>query len=193
MTRNEAWEILNKYNSGNFHIQHALTVEQVMQWFAVDQGFESEKEYWGIVGLLHDVDYEKWPDQHCVMAKKILSENNVEESIIHAVCSHAYGICSDVKPEKTMEKILFATDELTGLIGAIALMLPEKSVKNLQLKTLKKKFKDKAFAAGCSRDTIRQGAEMLGWDVDTLLGKTMNAMAETEDTLRKELKECGIS
>jgi putative nucleotidyltransferase with HDIG domain len=187
ITREEAWELLKEYNQESFHRQHALTVEAVMGWFAEEEGFGDEAEFWSIAGLLHDVDFERYPEEHCKMAVEILESHGVSQEMIHAVCSHGYGLVSDVEPEHKMEKILFATDELTGLIGAAALMRPSKSVEDMELKSLKKKFKDKRFAAGCSRDVIQKGAEMLGWELDTLLQKTLDAMKATEKKIESEI------
>ena len=187
ITRDAAFELLRKYNKDPFHIQHALTVEAVMKWFARELGHGEDEEYWGIVGLLHDIDFELYPAEHCLKAPELLREAGVGENIIHAVCSHGYGItveCGttiDVEPVHEMEKVLFATDELTGLIWAAALMRPSKSTKDMELKSLKKKFKDKRFAAGCDRDVIIQGAEMLGWELDQLLSETLEAMKTCED------------
>lgn len=183
MNRDEAFAILKKYNKDEFHIRHALTVEGVMRYFAKE--LKEDPEYWGIVGLLHDIDFEMYPEEHCKKCVELLKENGVEDSIIHSICSHGYGICSDVKPEHIMEKILFATDEITGLIWAAAKMRPSKSTKDMEVSSLKKKFKDKKFAAGCSRDIIRQGAEILGWDLDTLFEKTILAMREDEDNINQ--------
>ena len=187
MERSQAWELLRKYNKDHFHLQHALTVEAVMRWFAKDLGHGEEADYWGIVGLLHDIDFELYPEQHCVKCVELLKDGGVPEDMIHAVVSHGYGICADVAPEREMEKVLFASDELTGLIWAAALMRPSKSTKDMELKSLKKKYKDKKFAVGCSRDVISRGAEQLGWDLDMLLSKTLQAMAETEDTVQAEV------
>ena len=181
ISREQAYELLKKYNQDPFHIQHALTVEAVMKWYAKELGYGADAEYWGIVGLLHDVDFELYPDEHCLKAPELLREAGVDEDMIHAIVSHGYGLCVDVKPEKEMEKVLFACDELTGLIGAAALMRPSKSVQDMELKSLKKKFKDKHFAAGCDRDVIKQGAEMLGWELDQLLGDTLEAMKTCEE------------
>ena len=186
MKREEALEILKKYNKEEFHVRHALTVEGVMRYFAKELG--EDVEYWGIVGLLHDIDFELYPEEHCKKCVELLKENNVEESIIKSICSHGYGICSDIKPEHIMEKILFATDELTGLIWAAAKMRPSKSVQDMELSSIKKKFKDKKFAAGCSRETIKQGAEMLGWELDELLEKTIIAMREDEEKINKMME-----
>ena len=176
MTREEALELLKKYNKDEFHIQHGETVGKTMRYFAENLGYADEADYWEVVGILHDIDFELWPEAHCKKAPELLKEAGVEDDIIHAVCSHGYGLCSDVEPEREMEKVLFACDELTGLIGAAALMRPSKSCSDMELKSLKKKFKDKRFAAGCSREVIQQGAEMLGWDLDKLLDETLNAM-----------------
>lgn len=176
MTREEALELLKKYNKDEFHIQHGETVGKTMRYFAEKLGYGEEADYWEVVGILHDIDFEMWPEEHCKKAPELLREAGVEEDIIHAVCSHGYGLCSDVAPEREMEKILFACDELTGLIGAAALMRPSKSCADMELKSLKKKFKDKRFAAGCSREVIQQGAEMLQWDLDKLLSETLEAM-----------------
>ena len=176
ISREAALAALRKYNKEPFHLQHAFTVEGVMRWYAQQLGHGDEADFWATVGLLHDIDFEQWPEQHCVKAPELLQEAGCGEDLIHAVCSHGYGICCDVEPTEEMEKVLFAADELTGLIGAAALMRPSKSVQDMELKSLKKKFKDKKFAAGCSRDVIAQGAEMLGWELDTLLSDTLEAM-----------------
>ena len=165
ISREDAFELLKKYNKDSFHIQHALTVEGVMKWYADELGYGEDAEYWGIVGLLHDIDFELYPDQHCIKAPELLREGGVQDDIIHAVCSHGYGITVDIKPEHEMEKVLFAADELTGLIWAAALMRPSKSVQDMEVKSVKKKFKSANFAAGCSREVIRQGADMLGWEL----------------------------
>lgn len=188
LTRTEALELLKKYNKESFHLQHALTVEGVMGWYAENLGYADEKEFWSIVGLLHDIDFELYPDEHCKKAPELLREGGAGEDMIHAVCAHGYGICVDVKPEHEMEKVLFAADELTGLIWAAALMRPSKSTQDMELKSLKKKFKDKKFAAGCSREIITQGAEMLGWTVDGLLEKTLEAMKNCEEYIAKEMQ-----
>lgn len=174
ITRDEAWALLNEYNKEEFHIEHSLIVEGTMKYFAKELGHD--EEFWGLVGLLHDLDFEKYPDQHCIKTEEILREKNVSEELIHAVVSHGYGITVDVKPEHEMEKVLFAVDELTGLIGAVAIMRPSKSVQDLELKSVKKKFKTPKFAAGCSREVIEQGAEMLGWSLDELIERTINAL-----------------
>ena len=181
VTRAQALELLQKYNEEPFHILHGLTVEGVMRYFAKELGYGAEEDFWGLCGLLHDIDYELYPEEHCKKAPELLAEINAPEAMVHAVCSHAYEVCSDVEPVDEMEQVMFAVDELTGLIGAAARMRPSKSVMDMELSSLKKKFKDKKFAAGCSRDVILQGAEMLGWDLDTLLDKTLAAMRASEN------------
>lgn len=178
MERTQALELLKKYNKEEFHIRHAFTVEGVMRYFAKQYGHD--EEFWGLVGLLHDIDFEVYPEEHCKKAPELLKEIDASEEFVHAVCSHAYGLCSDVEPTHEMEKILFAIDELTGLIGAAAIMRPSKSVQDMELSSLKKKFKDKKFAAGCSRDVIKEGAERLGWELDKLLEETLLAMRVDE-------------
>ena len=187
MTREEAFELLKKYNQDPFHIRHALTVEAVMRWFANDLGYADEADFWSQVGLLHDIDFELYPDQHCLKAPELLREGGASEELIHAVISHGYGITVDVKPEHEMEKVLYGSDELTGLIWAAALMRPSKSTKDMELKSLKKKYKSKGFAAGCDRETIAKGAEMLGWDLSELLQKTLDAMKASEDEITAQL------
>ena len=189
ITRDEAFELLKKYNKDSFHIQHALTVEGVMKWYANELGYGDDAEFWSIVGLLHDIDFELYPDEHCIKAPELLKDGGVGEDMIHAVISHAYGIRVDVAPEHEMEKVLFAADELTGLIWAAALMRPSKSCKDMELKSLKKKFKDKKFAAGCSRDVIQRGADMLGWDISDLQEKTLEAMKSCEDFIAAEMEK----
>lgn len=187
ITRETALQLLQKYNSEPFHILHGLTVEGVMRWFANEQGFTDDIAFWGLCGLLHDIDFEMYPDEHCKKAPELLAEIGCSEELIHAVCSHAYGICSDVEPIHQMEKIMFAVDELTGLIGAAAKMRPSKSVMDMELSSLKKKFKDRKFAAGCSRDVIREGAERLGWSIDETLEKTILAMRSCEASINEEM------
>ena len=189
ITREQAYDLLKKYNKDPFHLQHALTVEAVMKWYAKELGYGEKAQYWGIVGLLHDIDFEQYPDQHCIKAPELLREGGVSEDIIHAVVSHGYGITVDVAPEREMEKVLFAADELTGLIWAAALMRPSKSTKDMELKSLKKKYKSKGFAAGCSRDVIERGALQLGWDLDKLLTMTLEAMKATEDEINQEVED----
>lgn len=186
VTRSQALALLQKYNQEPFHILHGLTVEGVMRYFAQETG--EDPDFWGIVGLLHDVDFERWPEKHCLEAPRLLAEINAEPEMVHAICSHGYGICYDVEPTEQMEKILFATDELTGLIGAAARMRPSKSVCDMEVSSLKKKFKDKKFAAGCSRDVIRQGAERLGWTIEELMEKTILAMRSCEESVNEEWK-----
>ena len=191
MTRQQAWELLRRYNAEPFHLRHALTVEGVMRCFAEQRGYDPE--FWGIVGLLHDIDFERWPEQHCVKAPELLREGGAEESIIHAVCSHGWAICVDIKPEHEMEKVLFAADELTGLIWAAAKMRPSKSTKDMEVSSLKKKFKDKKFAAGCSRDVITKGAGNLGWELPKLMEMTILAMRSCEDSVAEEMKKMGLA
>ena len=191
-TREEALALLRKYNEEPFHLQHALTVEAVMGHFAETLGYADDRAFWSLVGLLHDVDFEHWPEEHCKKAPELLAEIGAGEDFIHAVCAHGYGICCDVEPIHEMEKVLFAADELTGLIGAAARMRPSKSCTDMELSSLKKKFKDKKFAAGCSRDVIREGAERLGWELDVLLERTLQAMAATEETLAAEMAALGL-
>lgn len=181
ITREEAWKLLNEYNKEDFHIKHSETVESVMKYFARKLGYEDDVEFWGIVGLLHDLDFEMYPDEHCIKVQEIMKLKSIDDKIIHAVASHGYGLTAvDIKPEHEMEKVLFAVDELTGLIGAAALMRPSKSFMDLEIKSVKKKFKTPSFAAGCSREVIQQGAEMLGWDLDYLFEQTILAMRELE-------------
>ena len=187
--RQQAFALLKEYNKEPFHILHALTVEGVMRWFAKDQGFAEEAEHWGLVGLLHDIDFERWPEEHCKRAPEVLKSAGLGEDFIYSVCSHAYGLCSDCEPKHQMEKILFAVDELTGLIGAAALMRPSKSVMDMEVSSLKKKFKDKRFAAGCSRDVIKEGAERLGWTMDELFIRTLDAMRSCEASVNAEMEE----
>lgn len=191
IARDKALELLKEHNKDPFHIQHALTVEAVMKWYAGELGYGEDAEYWGIVGLLHDIDFEEYSDQHCIKAPELLREAGVGEDMIHAVCSHGYGITVDIKPEHQMEKVLFAADELTGLIWAAALMRPSKSTKDMELKSLKKKYKSKGFAAGCSREIIEKGAEMLDWDLDRLLERTLEAMRQSEDVIAEEMNRAG--
>lgn len=187
MDRETAVALLKKYNQEEFHLRHSVTVEAVMRHFAEKKG--EDVEFWGLACLLHDVDFEKYPEEHCIKAPELLAEIDAPEALVHAVCSHGYGIVTDVEPACEMEKFLFAADELTGLIGAAALMRPSKSTKDMELKSLKKKFKDKRFAAGCSRDVIRRGAEQLGWELDTLLTETLEAMQAKEDEIEEAFQE----
>ena len=185
--REAALGLLKKYNQEPFHIRHALTVEGVMRWYANELGYADDADFWATVGLLHDVDFEKWPDEHCQKAPELLAEIGCSPELIHAVCSHGYGICSDIEPTEQMEKVLFAADELTGLIFAAAKMRPSRSVQDMEVKSLNKKFKDKRFAAGCSRDVIRTGAERLGWELPELMEKTILAMRSREDEINAEM------
>ena len=180
ITREEAFDLLKQYNQDSFHIHHSLTVEGVMKWFAKELGYGDEAEYWGIVGLLHDIDFEQYPEEHCIKAPELLRNAGVGEDIIHAVCSHGYQLTVDVKPEHEMEKVLYAVDELTGLIGAVALMRPSKSVQDMEVKSVKKKYKSNNFAVGCSREVIQRGADMLGWELNDLIQKTIYAMRSCE-------------
>ena len=189
ITREQALEILQKYNKDPFHIRHALTVEGVMKWYSKELGYEEDAEYWGIVGLLHDIDFEQYPDAHCIKAPELLREGGVGEDIIHAVCSHGYGLTVDVKPEHEMEKVLYAVDELTGLIWAAALIRPSKSVQDMELKSVKKKYKTASFAAGCSREVIERGAAMTGWELDKLIQDTIYAMRSCEGEVQAYMAE----
>ena len=189
LTRERALEALKKYNKEPFHILHALTVEGVMRWYADELGYGEDADFWGIVGLLHDIDFELYPDEHCLRAPELLRGGGAEDELIHAVVSHGYGIRVDTAPEHEMEKVLFASDELTGLIGAAARMRPSKSAKDMELSSLKKKFKDKKFAAGCSRDVIIRGATQLGWELDRLLEQTILAMRSCEDSVNEQMEQ----
>ena len=186
ITREQALSLLQKYNKEPFHILHGLTVEGVLDWYAQELGYGEGAEFWSLCGLLHDVDFECWPEEHCQKAPELLAEINAPEAMVHAICSHAYGMTSDVEPVHQMEKVLFAVDELTGLIGAAARMRPSKSVMDMELSSLKKKFKDKKFAAGCSRDVIKEGADRLGWSLDEVLEKTILAMRSCEARVAAE-------
>lgn len=181
LTREQALDLLKTYNKEPFHIQHALTVEGVMRWYANELGYGDDADYWATVGLLHDIDFENWPEEHCQKAPELLRAAGVGEDMIRSICSHAYGLCSDVEPVHEMEKVLFAVDELTGLIGAAALMRPSKSVMDMEVSSVKKKFKDKKFAAGCSRDVIAEGAQRLGWELTDLMDRTLRAMQSLAD------------
>ena len=189
MTREEAWNLLTEYNKDAFHLEHAQIVENTMRYFARELGYGEEEEFWGIVGLLHDLDFEQFPEEHCIKSQEIMRERGIDEKIVRATASHGYAITVDIKPEHEMEKVLFAADELTGLIWSAALMRPSKSVMDMEVKSLKKKFKDKKFAAGCSRDVIRQGAENLGWELDELFEKTILAMRSCEAEIQKAMAE----
>lgn len=181
MTKKEALELLGEYNKGEFHLKHGKIVGDVMRYFANELGYGDEADFWETVGILHDLDFEMYPEEHCVKEQEIMRERGLDERLVHATASHGYGICVDIKPEHEMEKVLYATDELTGLIGAAAVMRPSKSVSDLEVSSVKKKFKDKKFAAGCSRDVIRNGAEMLGWSLEELFEKTILAMRASEN------------
>lgn len=187
LTRDQALALLKEYNQDEFHILHGLTVEGVMRWYAKELGYGDEEEFWGLTGLLHDVDFERYPEEHCIKAPELLRGAGASEELIRAVCSHGYGITVDIRPEHEMEKVLFASDELTGLIGAAARMRPSKSVMDMEVSSLKKKFKDKRFAAGCSRDIIKDGAEMLGWSIEELMEKTILAMRSCEQKIQEEM------
>ena len=188
LTREQALALLKTYNKESFHIQHALTVEGVMRWYANELGYGADADYWATVGLLHDIDFENWPEEHCRKAPELLRAAGVGEDMIHSICSHGYGLCSDVEPVHEMEKVLFAADELTGLIGAAALMRPSKSVMDMEVSSVRKKFKDKKFAAGCSRDVINTGAERLGWPIEELMEKTILAMRSCEERVNQEME-----
>lgn len=189
VSRQQAWELLTKYNKEPFHIQHALTVEGVMKWYAKELGYGDEEEFWGIVGLLHDVDFEQYPEEHCIKAPELLKEIDAGEDLIHAVCSHGYELTVDIKPEHEMEKVLYAADELTGLIWAAALMRPSKSVQDMEVKSVKKKYKSANFAAGCSREVIERGAGMLGYELNELIEKTIYAMRSCEAEVAAAMEE----
>ena len=191
MTRAQAWDLLTQYNKEPFHLRHAITVEHVMGWFARELGYGDEAEHWSVVGLLHDLDFEQWPEEHCVKCRELMRQAGVDEDTIRSVACHGWGICSELKPEHEMEKVLFACDELTGLIGAAALMRPSRSTKDMELKSLKKKFKDKKFAAGCSREIITDGAQLLGWELDKLLELTLRAMQDEEDAIEEAVAALG--
>lgn len=188
LSRAQALDLLKEYNKDPFHLRHALTVEAVMGWYATELGYGGEADFWGTVGLLHDLDFEQWPEEHCVKVRELMESRTLDPALIHAVASHGWGMTgTDAKPEHEMEKVLFAADELTGLIGAAALMRPSKSTLDMELSSLKKKFKDKKFAAGCSRDAIAQGAELLGWELEVLLERTLNAMKATEEQVEAQV------
>ena len=191
LSRAQAWNLLTQYNHEPFHLRHALTVEAVMGWYAQELGYGDQSDFWRTVGLLHDLDFEQFPEQHCLKSQEIMRQAGLDDSLIHATASHGWGITVDIKPEHEMEKILFAPDELTGLIGAAALMRPSKSVQDMELKSLKKKYKDKKFAAGCSREVIEQGAKLLGWELDTLLDRTLSAMRACEADIEASVSALG--
>jgi predicted hydrolase (HD superfamily) len=189
LSRDAAWKLLTQYNKDPFHLQHALTVEGVMKWYAEDLGYADDKDFWGIAGLLHDIDFELYPDEHCVKAPELLRSGGANEALIHAVCSHGYGLTVDIKPEHEMEKVLFATDELTGLIWAAAIIRPSKSTQDMEVKSVKKKYKTVNFAAGCSREVIEKGASMLGWELDKLIEKTILAMRSCETEINSAMEK----
>ena len=189
LSREQALDLLRQYNQEPFHIQHALTVEGVMDWYARELGYGEDAPFWSMVGLLHDIDFERWPEEHCKKAPELLEAAGLSPEFVHAVCSHGFGLCSDVEPEHQMEKVLFAADELTGLIGAAAKMRPSRSVQDMEVSSLKKKFKDKKFAAGCSRDVISQGAERLGWSLEELMERTLLAMRSCEERIHREMEQ----
>ena len=179
-TPEQAWELLCTYNQGEFHRKHGRIVGDVLRWYAIKLGCESEADFWQAVGILHDLDFEQWPEQHCIKEQELLRQRNVDERLIHAVASHGYQLTVDIEPQHEMEKVLYAVDELTGLIGAVALMRPSKSVQDMEVKSVKKKYKDKKFAAGCSREVIERGAAMLGWELNDLIGQTIEAMRSSD-------------
>ena len=183
LTREQAFELLKKYNKDPFHIRHSLTMEGVMAWYANNLGFADEADYWSQVGLLHDIDFEDWPEEHCQKAPALLKKGGCGDDMIKSICSHGYGICSDVEPTELMEKVLFAADELTGLIWSASLMRPSKSVQDMEVKSVRKKYKDLKFAAGCSREVINTGAERLGWELDKLIQMTLDAMRSCESSV----------
>ncbi|MDR3303582.1 MAG: hydrolase [Treponema sp.] len=188
MSREQAWELLTTYNKDPFHLQHALTVEGTLRWFAQTLGYGDEADFWGMVGLLHDIDFEQFPDAHCVKAPELLRAGGADDALIHAVCSHGYGLTVEVKPEHDMEKVLYAADELTGLIWAAAIIRPSKSVQDIEVKSVKKKYKTPAFAAGCSRAVIERGAAMLGWELDALIQQTILAMRSCEAEVNRRME-----
>lgn len=188
ITRDEAWDLLTEYNKDEFHLKHALTVEGVIRWYAKELGYGDEEDFWGIAGLLHDLDFEQFPEEHCIKEQEIMRERNIDEKLIHTVASHGYKLTVDVEPVHEMEKVLYATDELTGLIGAVALMRPSKSVSDMELKSVKKKYKNAKFAAGCSREVIERGAQMLGWELDKLIEQTILAMRSCEEDVERRMK-----
>lgn len=180
-TPEQAWELLCEYNEGDFHRKHGRIVGDVLRWYANELGYGDEADFWQAVGILHDLDFEQWPEQHCTKEQELLRERGIDERLIHAVASHGYALTVDIAPEHEMEKVLYAADELTGLIGAVALMRPSKSVSDMEVKSVRKKYKDRKFAAGCSREVIERGAAMLGWELNTLIEKTILAMRASDD------------
>ncbi len=192
ISRGEALKLLREYNKESFHLQHALTVEAVMRWYARHLGYGEDEDFWGLAGLLHDLDFEQWPEEHCIKCVGLLKDAGCSDALIHAICSHGWGLTVETQPELEMEKVLFAADELTGIVFAAAKMRPSRSCTDMELSSLKKKFKDKKFAAGCDRDVIRRGAEILDWDLDRLLQDTLTAMAENEAHVRQQLSDMGL-
>lgn len=189
----QAWDLLCEYNQGEFHRKHGRIVGDVLRWYAQQLGYGEEADFWEAVGILHDLDFEQWPDQHCTKEQELLRQRDVDERLIHAVASHGYQLTVDIAPEHEMEKVLYAVDELTGLIGAVALMRPSGSVSDMGVKSVKKKYKDKKFAAGCSRDVIANGAQLLGWELDTLLERTIEAMRSCEEGIQQEMARLGLA
>ena len=179
-TPEQAWELLCEYNEGDFHRKHGRIVGDVLRWYANELGYGDEADFWQAVGILHDLDFEQWPEQHCTKEQELMRERGIDERLIHAVASHGYALTVDIAPEHEMEKVLYAADELTGLIGAVALMRPSKSVSDMEVKSVRKKYKDRKFAAGCSREVIERGAAMLGWELNTLIEKTILAMRASD-------------
>jgi predicted hydrolase (HD superfamily) len=188
MDRQDAWNLLTTYNQDHFHLQHALTLEGIMGYMARDLGYGEEADFWATVGLLHDLDFEQFPQEHCIKQQELMKNAGVDERIIHATCSHGYGITVDIEPTHPMEKVLYAMDELSGLIGAAALMRPSKSVQDMEVKSVKKKYKSAGFAAGCSREVIQRGADMLGWTLDELIEKTILAMRSCEASVQEQME-----
>jgi len=181
ITREQAFDLLKEYNKEDFHIEHAEIVENTLKYFAKELGYAKDEEFWGIVGLLHDLDFEQYPQEHCIKEQELMRAHGIDEAVIRATASHGYAITVDIKPEHEMEKVLYAVDELTGLIGAVVLMRPSKSISDLELKSVKKKYKNVKFAAGCSREVIERGATMLGWELDDLIQKTIDALKTFRD------------
>jgi predicted hydrolase (HD superfamily) len=189
MDRQQAWALLTQYNSDHFHLQHAMTLEGIMRYMAQELGYGDEADFWANVGLLHDLDFEQFPEQHCIKQQELMAQAGVDERTIHATCSHGYGITVDIEPTHQMEKVLYAMDELSGLIGAAALMRPSKSVMDMEVKSVKKKYKSAGFAAGCSREVIQRGADMLGWSLDELIEKTILAMRSCEASVAQAMEQ----
>ena len=194
LTREKAIALLREHNKEAFHVLHGLTVGGVLKWYANELGYGEEADFWEICGILHDIDFEEYPEEHCIVAPRLLREGGAEEEVIHAVCSHGFGHHELVtqSPDHEMEKVLYAADELTGLIWAAAKMRPSKSTKDMEVSSLKKKFKDKRFAAGCSREIIALGAEKLGWELPKLMEMTIEAMRSCEDAINAEMEAMGL-